>query len=430
METSLLIGIGCFVLALLFMFIGVPIALALGLGAVICFFIYKGNAALIPEVSFTILNNFVLIAVPMYILMGEVIIRSGIFERVYEGTSRLTAWIPGGLLHANIVSCALFAAISGSSPATAATIGAVAIPTLDRRGYETKITLGSIAAGGTLGILIPPSIPLLVYAVLSSSSVAQLFAGGIFPGILLSGVFMLYILVRVVRNAALTPREPFNPRAIPSNFLNLWPIFVIMGVVLGGIFGGLFTPTEAAVIGTTAACVISLAYHRLNWHIFWDSIMATVITSSMLLIIVVGASMVASLSSIVGLPRTLSLYIIGAGLSKWVIIALIYLLYLFLGCFIDGISAMVMTLTTILPVVLNLGFDVIWFGIILVLLNEIGMLTPPMAVNIFVIRAISGRRIEDVYKGAAPFFFVMLVVLFILTVFPSIVTWLPRLIVR
>lgn len=429
MDIPLLIGIGAFVLALLFIFIGVPIAIALGLAAVVSFFIYKGSAPMLPEVAFTILNNFILIAIPMYILMGEIIIRCGILGRVYEGASRLTAWIPGGLLHSNIVSCALFAAISGSSPATAATIGAVAIPTLKKAGYETKITLGSVAAGGTLGILIPPSIPLLVYAVLSATSVAQLFAGGIMPGILLSGFFMIYILIRAVRNPALAPRGPFSVRAIPSSIFDLWPIVVIMGLVLGGIFGGLFTPTEAAVVGTTAAIVISLAYRRLSRHILWDSIMATAMTSSMLLIIVVGASMVASLSAIVGLPRILSIYIISAGLSKWVIIALIYLLYLFLGCFIDGISAMVMTLTTVLPVVLNLGFDSIWFGIILVLLNEIGMITPPMAVNIFVIRSISGESIEDVYKGSMPFFFVMLVVLLILTVFPSIVTWLPTVII-
>jgi len=425
-ENVLLLGLGSFGAALIIMFIGVPIGIGLGMGAVIFFYIYQRSPSVVPEAAFTMVNNFVLTAIPMYILMGELLVQTGLSERLYRGATKWLAWAPGGLLHSNIAACALFAAISGSSPATAATIGTVAIPALEKRGYDTKLTLGSLAAGGTLGILIPPSINLIVYGALTGASVARLFAGGVMPGILLSGVFMLYILIRVVLDPMLSPKESFSAHALPSSFFDLWPLAVMMIIVLGGIFGGIFTPTEAAAIGAIAALLVGLGHRTLNWRVLWNALRETVTITSMVLFIVVGASMIATFSAMVQLPGTLGQAVTASGLSKWTILGLIYLLYIFLGLFIDGLSAMIMTLPAILPIVSTLGFDVLWFGVVLVILTEIGLLTPPVAVNVFVIQAISGKPLSTVYRGSTPFFILMMIVLIIVTVFPEIITWLAK----
>lgn len=426
METTLVLGGLCFLAVVLLIVLGVPIAFGLAIAGVVAFYLYKGNPSLVPLVSFTFVNSFILTAVPLFILMGEILVHCGLSEKLYRGTSRWLAWAPGGLLHANIGSCALFAAISGSSPATAATVGTVAVPALAKRGYDTRLTLGSLAAGGTLGILIPPSINLIVYGAMTGASVARLFAGGILPGIMLSGMFMIYIAIRVVKNRALAPTEAFSVRNLPGSFLDLWPIFVIMGIVLGGIFTGVFTPTEAAAVGATSAFVIALALRQLTWRILLDCLESTVTITAMVLIIVVGAAIIASFLALIGFPRTLAAFIVGSAFPAWLIIALIFLLYIFLGCFMDGLSAMLMTLPAILPIVRMLGYEVIWFGVVLVLLTEMGLLTPPVGVNVFILKAISGKSLGDVFIGSAPFFFIMLVALAIITAFPFIITWLPH----
>jgi len=330
------------------------------------------------------------------------------------------------LLHSNIGSCAIFAAISGSSPATAATVGTVAIPALEKRGYDTRLALGSLAAGGTLGILIPPSVNLIIYGYMAETSVARLFAGGIIPGIMLSGMFMLYIAIRVLKNHSLAPKEAFSAKGLLSSALDLWPFVVIMGTVLGGIFGGVFTPTEAAAIGAMLAIVISLVQKKLTWRVFRDSVYATVEITAMVLIIAVGASIVSSFLARVGMPRELAELVVSSGLSKWMIVSFVFLLYIFLGCFMDGISAMLMTLAAVLPIITGLGFDVLWFGVVLVLFTEVGLLTPPVGVNVFVIQAISGKPIGDVFKGSVPFFLIMIAALIIVTAFPDIILWLPK----
>lgn len=425
MESALVLGGICFLAIITLIIIGVPIGLALGLAAVTAFYLLKGNADAAPFVAFDFANNFILTAIPLFILMGEVLVRCGLSDMLYRGTSKWLAWAPGGLFHVNIGSCAMFAAISGSSPATAATIGTVAVPALGKRGYDARLTVGSLAAGGTLGILIPPSINLIVYGAITGASVARLFAGGMLPGIMLSSMFMIYIAVRVIKNPALAPRESFTFRALPSSFFDLWPIIVIMGLVLGGIFSGIFTPTEAAAIGATSAIMIALCRGKLTWRILIDALDGTVTVTSMVLVIVVGASIVASLLAFLGLPRQLATFVLEANLPNWAILALIYLLYIFLGCFMDGLSAMLMTLPAIIPLIGLLGFEVIWFGVILVILTEIGLLTPPVGANIFVIKAISGKSLQDVFIGSAPFFLIMMLALTIVTIFPEIITWLP-----
>jgi len=427
MPSPLLLGVTCFALIIILIVLGVPVAIGLGLAGVIGFYLLMGNANAVSYVAFDFTNNFVLTAIPLFILMGEVLVHGRISESLYRAATKWLAWAPGGLLHANIGACALFSAICGSSPATAAAIASISVPELERRGYDTRITVGSLAGGGTLGILIPPSVNMIVYGALTGASVARLFAGGILPGIMVSVLFMAYIAFQAVRNPMLAPKEKFVARRLPSTFFDLWPFVVIMGVVLGGIFGGIFTPTEGAAIGVFVSMVIILVQRQLRWSVLRDSFSSAVTTSAMVLIIVVGASIVGSFLAFAGVPRILAQAVANSGLSKWATLGLIYLLYLFLGLFMDGISAMLMTLPAIMPIIELLGFDIVWFGVVLVLFAEMATLTPPVAANVFVLQAISKKPLRDVYMGSMPFFFILLVSLVIITFLPVIILWLPNL---
>jgi len=426
MDDPVIITVFCFALLLALMFAGIWVAISLALVAVVGYFVFVGNARLIPFVPFDTLNSFVLTAIPLFIFMGEILVHCGASEMLYRGTSKWLAWAPGGLLHSNIGACAMFAAISGSSPATAATIGTVAYPALKQRKYDEKLTLGSLAAGGTLGILIPPSISLIVYGMLAEASVGRLFAGGIIPGIILSAMFMAYIGIRVVRNRQLAPKEEaFSVRNLIVGLKDFWAIAILMIIVLGGIFGGLVTPTEAAALGASGALLLALGLRRLTWQTLRESLFSALETTCMVLFIVVAASLLASFLGIMGIPAAFSTLVLGSGLPKIAILLLIYLLYIFLGCFIDGLSAMVLTMSTVLPVITGLGFDIIWFGVVLTVLIEVGMLTPPMGINLFVIHGISGKDLLEVVRGSVPFFLIMLLGIALFTAFPSTIIWLP-----
>ena len=428
MQDPIIITVVCFTLLLALLFASVWVAIALAIVATAGFFICQGNAGLIPFVPFETLNSFVLTAIPLFIFMGEILVHCGASEMLYRGTSKWLAWAPGGLLHANIGSCSLFAAISGSSPATAATIGTVAIPALKKRNYDTRLTLGSLAAGGTLGILIPPSISLIVYGMLAEASVGRLFAGGIIPGIILSAMFMAYIAIRVIRNPKLAPQEEaFSIKSLVVGLKDFWPIMTLMAIVLGGIFGGLVTPTEAAALGASGALLLALGMRRLTWKTLRESLLNSLETTCMVLFIVMAASLLSSFLGIMSVPAAFSNLILGSGLPVVIILFLIYLLYIFLGCFIDGLSAMVLTLPAVLPVVMALGFDTIWFGVVLTVLIEVGMLTPPMGINLFVIQGISGRDLTEVIAGSVPFFLLMLLGIVLFTAFPSLILLLPSL---
>ena len=428
MQDPIIITVVCFTLLLALLFASVWVAIALAIVATAGFFICQGNAGLIPFVPFETLNSFVLTAIPLFIFMGEILVHCGASEMLYRGTSKWLAWAPGGLLHANIGSCSLFAAISGSSPATAATIGTVAIPALKKRNYDTRLTLGSLAAGGTLGILIPPSISLIVYGMLAEASVGRLFAGGIIPGIILSAMFMAYIAIRVIRNPKLAPQEEaFSIKSLVVGLKDFWPIMTLMAIVLGGIFGGLVTPTEAAALGASGALLLALGMRRLTWKTLRESLLNSLETTCMVLFIVMAASLLSSFLGIMSVPAAFSNLILGSGLPVVIILFLIYLLYIFLGCFIDGLSAMVLTLPAVLPVVMALGFDTIWFGVVLTVLIEVGMLTPPMGINLFVIQGISGRDLTEVIAGSVPFFLLMLLSIALFTAFPSLILLLPSL---
>lgn len=411
------------------MLIGIPIAISLAMVGAIGLFAFHGDASLVALIPLRTLDSFVLTAVPLYIFMGEILVKCGASELIYRGASRLLAWLPGGLLHANIAACAMFAAISGSSPATAATIGTVAIPALKVRRYEQTLTLGSLAAGGTLGILIPPSINMIVYGVVADASIGRLFAGGVVPGLVLTGLFMSYVAIRVQLNPSLAPKEArFNLKSAGMSLLtDLWPLYVLLVVVLGGIFGGFMTPTEAAAVGAVAGIVLAVALRRLNWKLVSESLFAAVTTSCMVLFIIVGSSILAAFFSRAGIPHAVSGMIVSSGMSPWMVFALVVIIYLILGCFIDPVSIILLTAATVIPIMKGLGFDLVWFGVMYVITAEIGMLTPPMGLNLFVIQGISGDTLQRVVKGSVPFFIIMTASIVLFCVFPGLVLWLPNL---
>jgi C4-dicarboxylate transporter, DctM subunit len=431
MHDPVLVAVATFGIALFLMCLGLWVALSLALAGILGFYLFRGSALIAGNVFFDATNTFTLTAVPLFIFLGEILLRCGASETIYRGTSRLLGWVPGGLLHANTVSCALFAAISGSSPATAATIGTVAIPALAKRGYDRRLTLGSLAAGGTLGILIPPSINLIIYGMIAEASVGQLFMGGVVPGLLLVLLFMIYTAIRATLDPTLAPREPPpDPRTALLGLVDLWPAGFLGVVVLGGIFIGLVTPTEAAGLGAFGALLIAAGLGRLSWAMLRTALTGALVVSCMVLFVYVGAMVLASFFGVMGVPRTLARRVVDAELGAYQVLLAIFALYLVLGCFLDGISMMVLTVPTVLPIVEAAGFDRIWFGVVLVVLCEIGMITPPMGLNLYVIQGIAERPLAEVVRGVVPFFFLMLLCLALLTLFPPLVLWLPSLMRR
>lgn len=403
------------------------VALTVALVAILGFIVTGGDADLLMFVPYNAADSFVLTAIPLFIFMGEILVKCQVSDSLYKGVSKWLAWAPGGLLHSNIGASALFAGISGSSVATAATIGTVAAPELKRRGYDSKLILGSLAAGGSLGILIPPSTTMIIYGMLASKSVGKLFAGGIFPGIIMSTLFIAYIGIRVILDPTLAPKEKnFSIKSVISSLGDMGPVLILMLIVLGGIFGGLVTPTEAAAIGASLALIIAMISKKLTWRSLKESMLSSLETTCMVMFLIVAAFMFSTLLSILRIPETLVVVVKDMNLSPIVVLLLVYALYLFLGCFIDVTSSLVMTYAAVLPLVGSLGYDLIWFGVVFVILVEVGLLTPPMGINLFVIQGVSGQPLQVVVRGAWPFFIIQLLCVTLFTIFPSIVLWLPN----
>lgn len=416
-----------FGMVFLFLFIGMPVAGGLGIAAIIGGILFLGNFGLAAYVPWEVGDSFVLTAIPLFIFMGEVLLRSGLSIRLYDGAAAVLGRLPGGLLHANIGSCAIFAAISGSSLATAATIGTVALPELEKRGYDNKIACGSLAAGGTLGILIPPSISMIIIGAMTEQSIAKLFIAGVFPGIMLVGLFISYIVVRVIIQPQLAPpfeTIPMKRRAL--NIIRMWPVMVIMLFVLGGIYLGVTTPTEAAAVGAFMAMVFALIYRKLNWQTLKASMLGAVKITAMLLFIIVGAMILSGMLGLLKVPFKMVAWVASLPFPPLAILIGIYIMYLFLGCFLDGLALVVLTVPIVFPIIRELGFDTVWFAVALVILVECCLLTPPVGTNVYVIHGLRpGRPMSEVILGAMPFFFMMLVGLAIITAFPIIATWLP-----
>lgn len=406
-------------------------AFALGAVGMLLLYLAKGTIGLvtISSVVWNTANSYILIAVPMFLLMGEIILRSGISSYFYRGVTALMGSLPGGLLHANIVACALFAAISGSSVATAASVGTVAIPEMTKRGYRPRMIFGSLASGGTLGILIPPSIVMILYGALVEESIAKLFMAGLIPGLVMSALFMAYIAIRIMVSPELAPpREhvDISRRERLAHIAHIVPIVALLSIVLGGIYAGVTTPTEAAAIGAFGAIVLAACYRGLTLPVFRDALLSAVRTSCMVIFIIIGAQILSTALSFGGVSRGISEWIVAMELSRWVLFAALILLYVLLGFFVDGISMIYITLPVLYPIVLQAGFDPIWFGVVLTILIELGQITPPVGLNLFAIHGIAGDYpFSEVVLGSVPFVFLMLLTILLLALMPSIALWLP-----
>lgn len=360
--------------------------------------------------------------------MGEVLLRSGSAERLYWGISPLIARFPGGLLHTNIASCAIFAAISGSSIATAATVGTVAFPAQEKRHYDISMIAGSVAAGGTLGILIPPSIVVIIYASLVGESVGRLFMGGVIPGLMAALFFMSYIGIKSLLNPSIAPLEVTTSswKDVIMGLFHIGPTVVLILLVLGTIYSGVATPTEAAALGASGSVVIGLVSKKLRWQSFKESALGAARTTSTLLFIMVGATLLNFVLANLAVPRQLLTFVISLQLSPMFVVAILCIIYLILGCFIDGVSVMILTLPIVYPLVTTLGFDSVWFGIVMVMLIELGMITPPFGINIFVIQGIA-RHVSygSIVRGVLGFAIFLIIALILVIIFPELVLWLP-----
>ncbi len=409
--------------------LGVPVSLALGLiGLLGIYFLLPSPAPItIAERSWDSINSFTLTAVPMFVLMGALLLRSGLSDQVFDAMVKWLGRFPGGIAHAGVGACGVFAAVSGSSLATAATMGMVACPEMLKRGYSPRLAYGSIAAGGTLGILIPPSVAMIIYGSTVGAPIATLFIAGIVPGVLLVLGFMAVVFIwAVLRPAAAPLSERYDWQTKTRALLQILPITLLIAGVLGALYAGIATPTEAGAMGAAAALLICLARGRLDGPTLLTVLLETVKVTSFLFVIIIGASILTYSFDYLRLPTLLVEAVRDANLSPWMVMLAISLLYIVLGMFIDSISMMVMTLPVLFPLVVAVGFDPIWFGVVLVILMEIGLITPPVGVNLFVLRGLSGDvAMKEIVYGVIPFMLLMMAAVVLLYVAPGLATWLP-----
>lgn len=373
-------------------------------------------------------HSWPLAALPLFILMGEILLRSRLSQDMFSGLAPWLGRTPGRLLHVNVLGCAIFAAVSGSSAATAATIGRMSVPELLKRGYPRDLVLGTLAGSATLGLLIPPSIILIVYGVSTEQSIARLFIAGILPGILLVGLFAGYVALRAALNPALIPAED-TQASWAERFhaaRRLIPVILLIVGVMGTIYTGVASPTDAAAIGVVLATVLAKLTDSFTIKDFMSALMAATKTSSMIAFILLGAAFLSVAMAYIGLPRNLAAWIGTFDLSPYALLAVLTVFFIVLGCFLDGISVVVLTTSIILPMVQAVGIDPLWFGIYLVLVVEMSQITPPVGFNLFVIQGLTGINILTIARAAAPFFGLLLLGTLLITVFPEIVTFLPN----
>jgi tripartite ATP-independent transporter DctM subunit len=372
-------------------------------------------------------SSWALTALPLFIWMGEILYRTRLAKDMFEGLTPWLAGFPGRLIHINVVSCGIFAAVSGSSAATTATIGRITIPELLKRGYDEKTTIGSLAGSSTLGFLIPPSIIMIVYGVAADVSITRLFIAGVLPGAMLMALFMGYLAIWSMLNPSKVPprdeRVPIMRRIWETR--KLFPIVALMVAVIGSIYMGIATATEAAAVGVVGALLIALFTGSLNKKSFIDSVLGATRTSVMVSFILAGAAFLSTAMGFTGIPRELAAWVGTLGLDKFELLLALTLLFIVLGCFLDGISIVVLTAAVIMPITQQAGIDPIWFGIFIVVVIEMSQITPPVGINLFILQSMTGRNIWEVAKAAFPFFMLLVVATILLIVFPEIATWLP-----
>ena len=422
LTTALMVLVGLLV-------IGLPVAAALGiLGLVL-----SGAYSFMPlslgmgELAWTSTATFLFLTVPLFILLGEILLRAGIADRMYSAVTQWVSWLPGGLMHSNVGACALFAATSGSSAATAATIGTVAMPQLEKYGYDKRLFLGTLAAGGTLGILIPPSVNMIIFAMLTDTSIPQLYLAGIVPGIVLALLFMGIVLV----GCTLVPewggrRVETSWRERISRLGDLLPPIAIFVVVVGSIYAGLATPTESAALGVVAALVLAGIRGQLTVTMLKSAFEGTMRTTAMVMLIVMAAFFLNLVLATIGLTAELIGFVQRSGLTPLETILLVIVFYLILGCFMETLAMTITTVPVVTEIVVAVGYDPVWFGILVMLLTETALITPPVGVNLFVVQGVrAGGSLNDIMIGATPFVLAMFAMFAIMIAFPEVALWLP-----
>ena len=372
-------------------------------------------------------SSWTLTALPLFIWMGEILFRTRLSQDMFKGLAPWMQALPGRLLHTNVVGCAIFAAVSGSSAATCATIGKMTLPELQKRGYPEDMVIGTLSGSGTLGLLIPPSIIMIVYGVAADVSIAQLFIAGVLPGLLLAGLFSGYIILWSLRHPDQIP-----PRDAPMSFMqkiqessSLIPVILLIGAVLGSIYTGFATATEAAAVGVVGALILSSLQGSMSWSVFKEALMGATRLYCMIALILAGAAFLTLSMGYIGLPRHLAEWIGGLGLSPFALIMALMVFFIILGCFLDGISMVVLTMGVLMPTVQKAGIDPIWFGIFIVFVVEMAQITPPVGFNLFVLQGMTGKQLPYIARVSMPIFFLMVCAVVLIYFVPGIVTWLP-----
>ena len=421
-----------FFISILLIFLGTGVWVALSMIGVSAIGMFLFTSRPVGDAMATTIwgtsSSWTLTALPLFVWMGEILFRTKLSENLFKGLAPWMSRLPGGLIHVNVVGCALFAAISGSSAATVATVGKMSIPELRKRNYPEKLLLGSLAGSGTLGLLIPPSIILIIYGVTVQESIAKLFIAGIIPGIMIAIFFMFYVIGWSMINKNIMPKvdETFSFSQKIKDSSQLIPVIVLIVAVIGSIYVGIATATEAASLGVVGALILSFFQKSLNKETFKLSLLGATKTSCMIAFILAGSSFLSLAMGFTGLPRNLAIWIQEMNLSPYVLIMVLTIFYIILGMFLDGISAVVLTMAIIEPMIRQAGFDMIWFGVFLVIVVEMAQITPPVGFNLFVLQGLADRDIGFIAKSAFPLFLLLILAVVVIIVFPDIALWLPE----
>lgn len=413
-------------------FIGVPIAFALGAAGIVGMVFSVGITATLSQISMLAWGkgtDFVMICIPMFIFMGQVVFYTGIASDLYDFLQKWFGRLPGGLAIASVGACGGFGAVTGSSVACVATMGAIIIPEMKKFGYNDRLATGVLAASGTLGILIPPSLGFVFYGILTDTSIAALFMAGIVPGILTVVLYSLFIFTRCLINPEIAPKGPrYSWKEKLLSLRLTWPVLTIFVVVIGGLYGGFFTPTEASGIGAVGILFISLIKKRLTWDRLKSAVNDTGVISAMIFAVVVAGYMLSRFLAITEITPLLIEQIVLLNPNRYLFVFIIFILYLFLGMMLELFGIAVLTIPFVFPIILQLGFDAVWFGVFITIMAEIAMITPPIGVNVFVMRSIATDvPMEDIFLGVLPFLFINALLILLFVIFPDLVLWIPRL---
>lgn len=413
---------------------GVWIGLTLAITATLLLALFRSIPLdkLLPQYAWNILTTQELLALPLFILMGELLFRTNLSRSLFNGLAPWAGLLPGRLVHVNVIGCTIFAAISGSSAATTQVVGRIALSELTRRGYSKDIAIGSLAGAGTLGFLIPPSNIMIIYGVLGDVSVLKLFTAGVIPGLLLAGTFMAWVMIHSTVNPTLVPASEQALRHLPwrdrfAALKDLAPALFLILCVLGSMYGGIATPSEAAAVGVLGAALVTASQGSLTAQVCRDVLVGSVMTCSMIALIVLGASILGNTAAFLGIPQAVAAFVQGLQLSPFMLILVLIIFYLILGCFLDGFSMIVLTLPIVLPIVKAAGFSDIWFGIFLVLVVEMAQITPPVGFNLFIIQGLTDDSLAYIARVTLPYLLIMIAFVIMLTLFPQVATVLPTL---